>query len=103
MGLSIDGRAWLELHIPREQALRLDYEALVKSFPQLEIYGAQDYLTDFYHVGMEAQAVLNRVESSGEKEIHLCFFLESGDEKNVSEQLKYLSRQGIFLPGTASF
>ena len=47
LGLSIDGNAWLELHVPREQVLQLDYEALAKSCSQLEIYGAQDYLTDF--------------------------------------------------------
>ena len=65
VGFDLDG-VWLELRLPREKALTFDYAALPAPF---EVYGLEDYLTDFYHEGMDPAELSRRIAESGEREI----------------------------------
>lgn len=88
-GIALDKTAWLELTIPREQALAIDYVTLANT-TRLEVYGADAYLVDFYNAEMSIEPVRALIEASTEREIHLYFPLPDCDGGAIQMLLKQL-------------
>lgn len=82
LGLDLD-RIFLELQLSRERALTLDWEKLS---PEAEVYGAEAYLEDFYHPGMDMGDIRRRIEESGEATV--CITGNFPKETGVEELLK---------------
>ncbi len=88
-GIGLDSSAWLELTLDRDLALSIDYAALSARFT-VEVYGAEDYLSDFYHTGMDARRVPALIEESREQEMHICFRFAGVEEERMREAFAYL-------------
>lgn len=88
-GIGLDFSAWLELTLDRDLALSIDYAELSARFT-VEVYGAEDYLSDFYHAGMDAHDIANRIIQSDESEIHICFRFAGVEEESMREAFAYL-------------
>lgn len=65
IGFDLDG-VFLELQLPREKALDFDYGQLPEG---AEVYGAEDYLGNFYRPGMDPEEVLRRIRESREETV----------------------------------
>lgn len=68
VGLDLDN-CWLELHLSRAQALAFDWRKLPEG---AEVYGAEDYLSDFYHAGMDVDDIAGRIAESREENVHVA-------------------------------
>lgn len=68
-GFELD-HVFFEAVSPREKALSLDFAALARDY-DIEAYGAEDFLTDFYHAGMDIEGLPSRIEKSAEREVCL--------------------------------
>lgn len=55
----------------QNKALTYDYNRLCAY--SFEVYGVEDYLSDFYHEGMTIQQLLDNLQASDEKEIAFSF------------------------------
>lgn len=93
-GISLDGTAWLELTLPRERALALDYAQLAAVF-DFEAYGAEHYLTDLYRKGMDAALLRDVMAQTGEREFHLLFPLAQAEEQAVTSLFSRLAGEGL--------
>lgn len=82
IGFDLD-QIFLELQLPRERALTLDWGKLS---PEAEVYGAEEYLEDFYHPGMDRGDIRRRIEESGEATV--CITWNFPNETGVEELLK---------------
>lgn len=100
IGLSLEGTPWLELTLPRQTALRADYEGLTGRYP-LEVYGAEDYRTDFFDSGLPLSALRGKLETTREETICLCFYLADPSPQRLEELLELLERQGLLRPPPA--
>ena len=69
-GFELD-HVFFETVLPREKALCFDFAALACGY-NIEVYGAEDFLTDFYHTGMDIEGLPSRIEKSAEREVCLC-------------------------------
>lgn len=94
LGISLDLTAWLELTITRETALMIDYNELSKH-TYLEVYGANDYLQDFYNEKMCPLNVKDIIEGTDEQQIHLCFYLNDCNIETVKSLMNYLHQKSI--------
>lgn len=92
LGVGLDLSAWLELTLPREKALLLDYADLAARFP-IEVYGAEDYLSDFYRAGMDSGAVPALIRRSAEREIHVCFRFARVGEETIRAAFGYIKER----------
>lgn len=70
IGLDLDG-CWLEFQLPRAAALAFDWGALPEG---LEVYGAEDYLLDFYLAGMDMAGIAGRIMESTEQTVNAALF-----------------------------
>ena len=68
IGFDLDG-CWLETQLPREAALELDWGQLPED---AEVYGVEDYLTDFYHAGMDKAGIAGRIAQSAEQAVNVA-------------------------------
>jgi hypothetical protein len=68
---------WAERQISREKALALDY-AKMSAILNFEVYGAEDFLNDFYRFGMEAASTAERILAGNEKQICICLYFSMG-------------------------
>lgn len=92
VGFDLD-HIFLELQLPRERALALDYGKLP---PEAEVYGAEAYLEDFYHPGMDRGEIVRRIEESGEATV--CITGNFPKETDTEELLKAV-RRGVDCAG----
>ncbi|HMM32930.1 MAG TPA: hypothetical protein PKB13_14265 [Clostridia bacterium] len=69
-GFELD-HIFFEAVLPREKALCFDFAALARGY-NIEVYGAEDFLTDFYHTGMDMAELRERLLKSAEREVCLC-------------------------------
>ena len=67
IGLDLDG-CWLEFQLPREAALAVDWERFPEGF---EVYGVEQYLTDFYTAGMDRAGIAGRIARSAEQAVNI--------------------------------
>lgn len=87
MGIDIDS-IFIELTISKEKALKTDYDSLIENY-SIEIYGAEDYLTDFYNVNMSPPDIKSKIQASNELQIHIAIYLDINTE--TSKLLKIIS------------
>lgn len=82
IGLDPDG-CWLEFQLPREAALALDWARFPEGF---EVYGVEQYLTDFYTAGMDRAGIAGRIARSTEQAVNiaLSFPPDAEDEALLS-------------------
>ena len=73
---------WLEIVLPREKAVLLDYSGMEQTY-KFEVYGAENYLCDFCNAESDPRLVVERINSSDEAQICICF--ECRQESNVDE------------------
>jgi len=69
IGFFLDGSVWLEIAVPREKALLLDYETLKKQLPALEVYGCKDYLADYCLKNLDSASVYRAIEATDSENI----------------------------------
>lgn len=80
--------------LKRKEALAYDYNRL-RAY-HFEVYGVEDYLSDFYHEGMTIQELLDKLQASHEQEIAFSFrfsYDTSGDA--IFAFAKQLRREGF--------
>lgn len=64
---------------------------------EMEAYGVEDYLADFYHAGQTLQEMKDNIRACDEKEIGFSFlFPFDVDEKQIFEFVKPLRREGFY-------
>ena len=78
IGIDIDS-IWFELKISKDKALKLDYEDLINSY-NINIYGADDFLNDFYHEKDDFALVKEKIRNSNETSICITFYFEKDTE-----------------------
>lgn len=64
---------------------------------EMEAYGVEDYLADFYHAGQTLQEMKDNIRACDEKEIGFSFlFPFDVDEKQIFEFVKLLRRECFY-------
>lgn len=79
IGLDLDG-CWLEFQLPRGTALAFDYGRLPEGF---EVYGVEQYLTDFYTAGMDRAGIAGRIARSTEQAVNIALSFPTDVEDEV--------------------
>lgn len=79
IGLDLDG-CWLEFQLPRGTALVFGYERLPEGF---EVYGVEQYLTDFYTAGMDRAGIAGRIAQSTEQAVNIALSFPPDVEDEV--------------------
>ena len=69
-GFELD-HVFFEAVLPHEKALCFDFAAFAREY-DIEVYGAEDFLTDFYHTGMDIAGLHERLLKSEKREVCLC-------------------------------
>ena len=88
IGIDIDS-IWFEVKISKDKALLLDYEELINSY-NINIYGADDFLNDFYHEKCDSALIKEKIRNSEETFICITFYFE--DDVDIDELLKVIKR-----------
>ena len=79
----------------RTDALEHSYDKLAKY--EFEVYGVEDYCSDFYHPGMTISEMKDNIRHSDEKEISFSFRFEFDvDGGAMYEFVKLLRREGFY-------
>lgn len=94
LGICLDKSIWLELTMSAQAAMQIDYTPLAQ-YARLEVYGADNYLHDFYNAGMSPASTGERIAASPEQAVHLCFYLPGPSEAALKSLLAYLQEAGI--------
>ncbi|WP_242866812.1 DUF3201 domain-containing protein [Abyssisolibacter fermentans] len=81
IGLNIDS-IFFETTISREKALEVDYASLIEKY-SIEVYGADDYLTDFYNKNMLLSDIKTRIQGSKETQICIALYFDMNIETNI--------------------
>ena len=68
IGLNLD-EYWMEFQLPRETALAFDWELLPED---VEVYGVEQYLMDFYTAGMSRAGIAARIADSTEQAVNIA-------------------------------
>jgi len=81
--------------LKRDAALGYPFEKLAGY--EFEVYGVENYLTDFYHPGQTAQDLRENIRACNEKEIGFSFvFPLDRDGKQIFEFVKLLQQEGFY-------
>ena len=82
IGLNLDG-CWVEFQLSREAALAFDWGQLPEG---AEVYGAEQYLMDFYAAGMDRAGIAGRIAESTEQAVNaaLSFPPDAPDDALLS-------------------
>lgn len=90
IGIDIDF-IFFEATISKEKALNIDYDDLTDSY-SIEVYGADDYLHDFYNSNIPLSDVKTNIQKSSETQIHIAAYFDI----NVGiDELLGLSRKTV--------
>lgn len=71
-GVSFMNEIWAEITVSAEKALNMDLSGIA-SEREIEIYGSENYIVDFYSEGMDIESAKEKIKISGEKEIKIFF------------------------------
>lgn len=84
--------------LKRETACEYSYEKF-RQF-SFEVYGVEDYLSDYYHEGLSLQDLKENIRNSTEKEIGFQFFFPFDiydiQKEWLQEFLKLLEQEGFY-------
>lgn len=76
--------------LKKDDAIKLDYSKISKYI--FEIYGVNEYLTDYYTENTDIYDALNKLKNSSESEFFYTFYFNHDTlEDKLSDVLKYLS------------
>ena len=81
IGVDIDS-IWVETKLAKERAMLLDYPAMARVY-KMEVYGADDFLNDFYNDRTDPRETAQKISSSDETAI--CVLLYFGLEVRADE------------------
>lgn len=88
-GISVTSR------MKRDDALLFDYEKLLAY--EFEAYGAEEYLSDYYHPGQTLRELKDAIVRSREREIGFSFaFPFAAGEEQILEVCRLLSCESFF-------
>lgn len=81
--------------LTKENALTFDYSKV--QCPRLEIYGVEDYLTDYYVSGDNLLDALQKIKECSEQELFYSFYYSGSVEtKEICENVKCLGKDKFF-------
>lgn len=81
--------------LKREKALSYPYEDF-EGIP-FEVYGVEDYLSDYYNSDMTLEQLRENIAKSGEKEIGFAFDFDRDENKDrLFDFAKLLRRKGFY-------
>lgn len=85
-GVSFMGEIWAEITLESEYAVEfIDFKHIAEE-REIEVYGAKNYTEDFYHAGMDIDAVAGKIKASGEEKTAI-YFSPTEDGKDL---IKYV-------------
>ena len=87
IGIDIDS-VWVEVKITKDRAMAIDYPLLAKT-NKIEVYSADDFLSDFYNEYIDPCEVAGKIGSSDESMICVLFYFNAGC--NEDELLEVVS------------
>lgn len=92
--IDIDGIS-ITSKLTKENALAFEYAKIQCS--RLEIYGVEDYLTDYYVSGDNLQEALQKIKECSEQELFYSFYYsDSVATKEICEAVKRLGKDKFF-------
>lgn len=81
--------------LKREKALAMDYTRLFAY--RFEVYGVEDYLSDYYEQGASAEELIRNLKESKEEEIGYSFIFDyDTDERCLYELICLLRENGFY-------
>lgn len=80
IGIDIN-HIFIESKIKKEKVIELDWKMF--SDYRFEVYGADNYLEDFYNSSLSLEALPQKINQSNEKEICVAFYFSYLDDKHV--------------------
>lgn len=87
VGLDLDSTS-IEVTISKEKALKIDYDDLIKNY-SIEVYGVDDFLSDFYNKSMLSSEIKTNIQNSNETQIHIA--AEFDVETESSKLFEFIS------------
>ncbi len=79
----------------REMALAYSFDPLMDY--EFEVYGVEDYLSDYYHHGQSVREMKENIQKSSEAEIGISFsFPFEVTGQKISELVKLLGQEGFY-------
>ena len=85
---------FVEFRLRFDQAFGFDFGLLPQPF---EVYGAEDYLHNFYTAGMDPDGIAARIMGSGEQEVCVSLLLPGDTETDVLSALAADCRRWLEL------
>jgi len=83
---------WVEFVVSKDKAVSLDYPALTQAY-KVEVYGADDYLHDFYNTESDLQFVVERIQKSNESKICITVTFDSDCRpKELVDLVKWVTK-----------
>lgn len=81
--------------LKRDSALAYSFEKLTAY--EFEVYGVEDYLSDYYHPGQTVEDMKNSIRASDETEIGFSFMFPFAVERQqIFDFVKLLRREGFY-------
>lgn len=83
IGFNIDG-VWIEFFIDRETFYKANIEELINKY-DVEIYGGNNCLIDFYSDGKSVEDLFSDIENSDEEIIGISIYLKDTKYNNIKD------------------
>lgn len=95
IGVNLD-KVWFEFFVSKEVVGEIDFEWLIDTY-EIEVYGGEDCMVDFYQAGDSGISVQRKIEESRQKQIGIAIYIRDdikGEEviKHFEEVLEKLGR-----------
>jgi len=74
IGIDLES-VWFEVVLPKEKAIALDYDSIIKSY-KIEVYGCQNYLKDVFNEQITISDIIPGIIDSSEVEFCILFYLK---------------------------
>jgi hypothetical protein len=74
IGIDID-TCWVEIHLDKSKAVSIDYLELAQRY-NFEVYGAEDFCSDFYNKQTDPREVTKKIDASNESLINVTLYLD---------------------------
>ena len=84
IGYNIDS-IFFEFSIKRERFLQTDFRVILDNFANVQVYGGQDCLTDFYKGNDCADEIMDKVKLSYEEDIMLALYFDYSEDQIVNK------------------
>ncbi|WP_313132689.1 DUF3201 domain-containing protein [Anaerocolumna sp.] len=89
-------RTFIEFKMKKEKAVLFHWEII--SDYKFEVYGVEDYLSDFYNAALKLDDISEKISRSNEKEVGIEFeFSYLEDKSNLLNMVKKLESMGTYI------